>query len=206
MISAYMPQPSGGSSYLPYPTQATQPSNFPPYPTGNSFGGFPGYPPAQGGGYPPYNMPASSYQPMGGYNANYVSSIIFGKTSELELYVSLQPPGNAGNSGTITEEHIKASLISAVEDKLRRRIEERVNQCQAEVQTLKRTKQELTEGQTKIQQIISKLEREEQELQKNISVLKDKEQELEKSLESLEKVDGIDVDEAVITTAPLYRQ
>jgi ESCRT-I complex subunit TSG101 len=117
-----------------------------------------------------------------------------------------QPPANAGNSGTITEEHIKASLISAVEDKLRRRIEERVNQCQAEVQTLKRTKQELTEGQSKIQQIISKLEREEQELQKNISVLKDKEQELEKSLESLEKVDGIDVDEAVITTAPLYRQ
>ncbi len=74
------------------------------------------------------------------------------------------------------------------------------------MQTLKRTKQELTEGQTKIQQIITKLEREEHELQKNISVLKDKEQELEKSLESLEKVDGIDVDEAVITTAPLYRQ
>jgi ESCRT-I complex subunit TSG101 len=118
---------------------------------------------------------------------------------------SHQPPATS-NSGTITEEHIKASLISAVEDKLRRRIEERVNQCQAEIQTLKRTKQELTEGQTKIQQIVAKLEREEQELKKNISVLKDKEQELEKSLESLEKVDGIDVDEAVITTAPLYKQ
>lgn len=44
------------------------------------------------------------------------------------------------------------------------------------------------------------------ELKKNIAVLKDKEQELEKSLESLEKTDGIDVDEAVVTTAPLYRQ
>lgn len=37
-------------------------------------------------------------------------------------------------------------------------------------------------------------------------MLQDKEQELTKSLETLEKVDGIDVDEAVTTTAPLYRQ
>lgn len=62
---------------------------------------------------------------------------------------------------TITEEHIKASLISAVEDKLRRRIQERVNQHQAEMDTLNRTKHELNEGRAKINEIISKLEREE---------------------------------------------
>lgn len=62
---------------------------------------------------------------------------------------------------TITEEHIKASLISAVEDKLRRRIQERVNQHQAEMDTLTRTKHELNEGRAKINEIISKLEREE---------------------------------------------
>lgn len=62
---------------------------------------------------------------------------------------------------TITEEHIKASLISAVEDKLRRRIQERVNQHQAEIETLNRTKHELLEGRAKINDIISKLEREE---------------------------------------------
>lgn len=98
------------------------------------------------------------------------------------------------------------SLMSAVEDKLRRRIQEKANQCQAEIQTLRRTKMELMEGQTKIDDIIGKLEREENDLRKNISVLKDKEQELEKTLESLEKVNGIDVDEAVITTAPLFKQ
>lgn len=96
--------------------------------------------------------------------------------------------------------------MSAVEDKLRRRIQEKANQCQAEIQTLRRTKMELLEGQTKIDDIIGKLEREENDLRKNISVLKDKEQELEKTLESLEKVNGIDVDEAVITTAPLFKQ
>lgn len=62
---------------------------------------------------------------------------------------------------TITEEHIKASLISAVEDKLRRRIQERVNQHQAEMDTLNRTKHELNEGRAKINDIITKLEREE---------------------------------------------
>lgn len=62
---------------------------------------------------------------------------------------------------TITEEHIKASLISAVEDKLRRRIQERVNQHQAEIETLNRTRHELLEGRAKINDIISKLEREE---------------------------------------------
>lgn len=44
------------------------------------------------------------------------------------------------------------------------------------------------------------------ELQKNVNILRDKEQELEKSLDALEKSEGIDPDEAVTTTAPLYKQ
>lgn len=44
---------------------------------------------------------------------------------------------------------------------MRRRIQEHVNQCQAEIDTLNRTKQELTEGRSKIDSIISRLEREE---------------------------------------------
>lgn len=42
-----------------------------------------------------------------------------------------------------------------------RRINERVYQCQAEIETLNRTKQELTEGRVKISENIAKLEREE---------------------------------------------
>lgn len=89
---------------------------------------------------------------------------------------------------------------------MRRRIQEKVNQCQAEIQTLKRTKQELTEGKSKLLEIVKKLERDETELKKNIQLLQDKDEELSKSLETLDKVDGIDVDEAVTTTAPLYKQ
>lgn len=89
---------------------------------------------------------------------------------------------------------------------MRFKIEEKVNQCQAEIETLKRTKQELSDGRGKLNDLISKLERDEGELKKNIQLLKDKEAEVTKSLETLEENDQIDVDEAVTTTAPLYKQ
>lgn len=181
---SFMPQPptSTQSPYCPYPQQQQQ--QFPPYPAAaGGYGGY-GQPSGAGASYPPYMPPGMPT--AAGYNTGYNPS--------------------AQGTGTITEEHIKASLVSAVEDKLKRRIQEKVNQCQAEIQTLKRTQQELNEGQSKINDIIGRLERDEQELTKSIAVLKDKEQELERALESLEKVDGIDVDEAVTTTAPLYKQ
>lgn len=113
---------------------------------------------------------------------------------------------NSESTGTITEEHIKASLISAIQDKMRFRIEEKVNQCQAEIETLKRTKQELSDGRSKLSELIGKLERDEGELRRSIKMLEEKEAEVTKSLETLEESDQIDVDEAVTTTAPLYKQ
>lgn len=93
-----------------------------------------------------------------------------------------------------------------MEDKVRRRLQERVNQIQAEIQTLNRTKQELTEGQTKIKDIISKLEAEHAELTRNMETLKEKDAELDKCLETIEKAGEVNIDEAIVTTAPLYRQ
>ncbi|XP_065360970.1 tumor susceptibility gene 101 protein [Calliphora vicina] len=195
---SFMPQPGGtsnqntaaasGGSYFPYPTE------FPRYPTSNNFGGYPPYPSSSGNA-----MPATTSGGGGGCPQ-------FLKFPPIPGYNSGYNPTNPSSTGTITEEHIKASLISAVEDKLRRRLQEKVNQYQAEIDTLNRTKQELVEGSTKIDSIIARLRREEVDLQKNIHILRDKEQELEKSLESLDDSEGIDPDEAVTTTAPLYRQ
>ncbi|XP_011181347.1 tumor susceptibility gene 101 protein [Zeugodacus cucurbitae] len=192
------PQPGfpapGGVGYPPYPTSGAGVAGvFPPYPPANNFGPYPPYPTGgnssvanastSAGGYPPYmNFPQGP-----GYNSGYNSS-------------------TTSSTGTITEEHIKASLISAVEDKLRRRLQEKVNQYQAEIETLNRTKQELVEGSSKIDNVIARLVREEVELQKNVNILRDKEQELVKSLDALDKSEGIDPDEAVTTTAPLYKQ
>lgn len=184
---SYMPQPGPGSANQFNPS-FPQSNNFPPYPTSNFAGGFPPYPPNSGPSNTPY--PPTGFMP--GVQPSFNSSP--------------QQNNVQSGTGTITEEHIKASLISAVEDKMRRRIQEKVNQCQAEIQTLRRTKQELMEGQSKLGDIMKKLERDEAELKKNIQLLQDKDVELTKSLEMLEQNDQIDVDEAVTTTAPLYKQ
>lgn len=44
------------------------------------------------------------------------------------------------------------------------------------------------------------------ELDKNITILQDKEQELDKSIAKLANEESIDVDNAVTTTAPLFKQ
>lgn len=113
---------------------------------------------------------------------------------------------NSGNSDTITEEHIRASLVSAVGDKLRRRLCEQFSQLQAELETLRRTQQELMNGSSRLKELFSKLQKEKQELDKNINILQDKESELEKEIEKLSDNQSIDVDEAVTTIAPLYKQ
>lgn len=133
-----MPQPGAAANpFMSFPQGGGGGGgqNFPPYPSPSNYTNFPPYMPSPTG-YP---------HPQGGG----------GGTAGGSMY-----PGNEVNSSTITEEHIKASLISAVEDKLRRRIQERVNQCYAEIETLNRTKQELGEGRAKINANIAKLERE----------------------------------------------
>lgn len=116
------------------------------------------------------------------------------------------PAMNSGSSDTITEEHIRASLISAVGDKLRRRLIEQHSQLQAELETLRRTQQELTNGSSKLTDLFNKLQKEKQELDKNVNILQDKETELEREIGKLSENQSIDVDEAVTTIAPLYKQ
>uniref|UniRef100_A0A2M4AGB9 Putative vacuolar sorting protein/ubiquitin receptor vps23 n=1 Tax=Anopheles triannulatus TaxID=58253 RepID=A0A2M4AGB9_9DIPT len=194
----YMPPmpPTTSTSYMqPYPAQG----GFPPYPVPGAGAGYNGY------GQPPGPAPGAAGQVYLPYGAGAGGGGGMPPYPPVPGSISSTPALNQG-TGTITEEHIRASLISAVEDKLKRRVHEKVNQCQAEIQTLKRTQMELNEGQSKIQDIMTRLQRDEQELTKSITVLKDKEKELERALESIEQVDTIDVDEAVTTTAPLYKQ
>lgn len=166
------------------PGTAYDPQSYPPKPQGYPMPGMPlpGPPP-----YPAYGTPYPTN------NLPYPSSNFSGAV-----------PTTSG--GTITDEHIKASLLSAVEDKLKRRLDEQTQQSSAELETLKRTHDELIEGQERLDNIIAKLQWERSELDKNVTVLQEKEKELEAAVERLAEQDGVDVDEAVITTAPLYSQ
>lgn len=176
---------SGYPQVAPQPGYPTQPL---PYPTTSNmpynFGTpYPSGVPVNGTPYPPQTTNITPY-PQG---ANY------GPTPDV-------------TGGTITEEHIKASLLSAVEDKLRRRLNEQSQQSQAELETLRRTQQELREGKARLEDILARLQRERAELDKNVTILQEKEKELESAVERLGEQEGVDVDEAVVTTAPLYNQ
>lgn len=85
-------------------------------------------------------------------------------------------------------------------------MKEQFQQNQAELESLKRTQDELKQGKAKLDAILNRLEKEKNDLDKNITVLKDKEQELDKAIERIGNHESIDVDDAVTTTAPLYKQ
>lgn len=132
-FSAFMPQPSG--SYIP----AYPPTSYPPSTTG--FGGYPPYPPSSNTSFPGYHPPYTTPYPP--YPSN-----------------NFGGPTPAVGTGTIKDEHIRESLLTAIEEKLMRRMKEQFQQNQAELETLKRTQEELKQGKTKLDNILTRLEKE----------------------------------------------
>lgn len=183
---SYPPMPSAGgpgyppTPYPPYPTQPGGPSSMPYMPP---------YPPAGGPSGAPYPTPGGAGNWDGG-----------------SMPMSGVGGGSTTGTGTIREEHIRDSLISAIEDKLMRRMKEQMEQSQAELETLRHTQTKLQQGKQQLDATLSKLAKEKSDLDKYIVVLKDKEDELDKAIERLNNQENIDVDDAVITTAPLYKQ
>ena len=108
--------------------------------------------------------------------------------------------------GTITADHIRASILSAVEDKVRRRLREDINQSQAEIDSLRKTQEELNRGQAKLTAILGKVRSEDQELSSNIRVLESKQQEMSGVVDKIEDGDQINCDEAVVASNPLFKQ
>lgn len=62
--------------------------------------------------------------------------------------------------GTIGEDTIRASLISAVSDKLRWRMKEEMDKAQAELDALKRTEEDLKKGHQKLEEMVLRLDQE----------------------------------------------
>jgi len=176
----YPPQTTGYGAQPGYPPQAA--GGYPPYPT-------PGYP--QAGGYPPSN---TGYPPGGGGYPPYPPT---GQTA-----AAARP----GTASSISSEHIKASILSAVEDKVRRRLREDFSQNQAESESLRRTQEELNQGQGKLTNILAKIKHEEEELDSSIRILESKKDEMEDMLEKMEEGEEFNCDDAVNASFPLYKQ
>ena len=132
--------PIVSASYPPY--QATgQPNN-------SYMPGMPSRISAYPSGYPPNpsGYTGCPYPPGGQYPATTSSQ-----------YPS-QPPVTAvgpSRGGTVSKDTIRASLISAVSDKLRCRMKEEMDCAQAELNALKRTEEDLKKGHQKLEEMVN---------------------------------------------------
>ncbi|XP_060771076.1 tumor susceptibility gene 101 protein-like isoform X2 [Neoarius graeffei] len=144
-------------------------------------------------GYPGYSYPGGgAYPATGGPH-----------------YQSQPPVTTVGPSrdATIGEDTIRASLISAVSDKLRWRMKEEMDRAQAELDALKRTEEDLKKGHQKLEEMVSRLDQEVAEVDRNIELLKKKDEELTEALEKMEnQSENNDIDDVIVPTAPLYKQ
>ncbi|XP_051478232.1 tumor susceptibility gene 101 protein isoform X2 [Apus apus] len=185
-------RPTASSSYSPY--QATGP------PTTSYVPGIPGGIPS----FPAGSTPNPSYP-----NYPFPGAVPYPATTSVPYYPSQPPVTTVGPSrdGTISEDTIRASLISAVSDKLRWRMKEEMDRAQAELNALKRTEEDLKKGHQKLEEMVTRLDQEVAEVDKNIELLKKKDEELSSALEKMEnQSENNDIDEVIIPTAPLYKQ
>lgn len=203
-----MPMPGvGGPSNPPYPS-VNYPSSNPQYPTPSYPGQFTGYPqqPQQGmAGYPssyPSSTTSSYPSSSPGYPPPYTAQAGYQQSTTNNTTES----STFGRTNTVTEEHLKASLLSAVEDKMKRRLKETFAQAQAEMDVLYKTQADLLRGKEKLEQMMQNLEKEKSDIDGNIQLLRQKDGEVKEALQQIENQDQLSIDEAVVTTAPLYRQ
>jgi len=134
--SSFMPMPNVGSPYPPqYPPvlgSGGPPPTYPPVST--PYPAYPSaYPAATGYSYP-YNSASGGMPSSNSYSTTAASTA----TPPYPPTTSSSLSSMQSSTGTITEEHIHASLLSAVEDKLKKRLREVLAQSQAEIEVLKK--------------------------------------------------------------------
>ncbi|MGH0145465.1 UNVERIFIED_CONTAM: hypothetical protein FKN15_005417 [Acipenser sinensis] len=135
------------------------------------------------------------------------SSVWKGLALDPPLLCAIFRAEGPSRDGTIGEDTIRASLISAVSDKLRWRMKEEMDRAQAELNALKRTEEDLKTGHQKLEQMISRLDQEVTEVDRNIDLLKKKDEELSSALEKMtSQSENNDIDDVIVPTAPLYKQ
>ncbi|KAK5969620.1 Tumor susceptibility protein [Trichostrongylus colubriformis] len=172
----------------PYPT--TNPSIPTPYPTVMPpYSGQTPYPTAGnqfGSAYPPYPQPSIPTRPT-----------------------PPVPPVPTSSAGTLQPEHIRVSIISALEDKLRMRLREKMGTSHAEMASIRETQSELQAGQRTLRNMIEELEKQQKLLETYIFTHQDKKAELTRTLAecgSDSENKTVDIDQAIDAATPLHRQ
>lgn len=184
-----MPMPYGGNYQpSPGPTSGAQP---PPYPMGQqTTGGYPGMIP---------QPPSSSQSP---------SSIVPPVATGLTVGAAAGTISAADEQRHLEESRQieRQSLESAVEDKIRRAVQQVLLEAQEEMEALLKTQDQLKLGSVKINQMLQDMDDKQREVDEGIEELRTKNVELQSMVDYLKTQPEVDVDEAVKATTPLYDQ
>lgn len=118
-----------------------------------------------------------------------------------------QPYPTPDATGTIKEEHIRASLLSAVEDRLKFRLKEKVHQIQDEIEVLKKTSNDLNRGKIQLDEMKTRMANEIAELTEAKRKLQELDDQLQEFIVKYDKEgEDINPDEVYGPTQPLFKQ
>jgi len=179
--------------------QNTSSQKNPPYPVADAFPSGPSTYPTP---YPyanPAMMPQPPTQQYGGYQPPSFGSL------------TAVPPVGTGygyNASTIQPAHIRASMISAIEDKLKKRLREKTGEICAEIQSIEANHQDLYAGKKKLEAILSEAETEAKSMEGILAAYKAKKTELENALKLADAGEKKELkpDDAIDAATPLHRQ
>lgn len=184
------------------PSPATSSATSTPYPTAN---------PAMPSPYPAMNAagyPAATPYPTAG--PQFPSPYVNIPPPVPNHFGGGYPPARPAPhvpSGTLQPEHIRASILSALEDKMRIHLRDHLGTKSAEMASIAQTKKDLQTGQQKIRGMIEELERSNRELTAFIATHESKKAELLRALaDAGDGTSGPEIDSVIDATNPLHRQ
>ena len=188
-------------------------AGFPTRPPVSSTAGQPSYPsyntsypmPQTGSGVTPY--PPVSSTPFSTPSYPHPSTGSVTATPATNPFASTTTANINSGTTTITQEHIKLSLISAVEDSIKQKINERVAVKNDEIACLKNTADELERGRKKLEDMISKMETETVAVTEAKQILEEKNSQYQSLIVKYKDSNETpDIDEAFGPMEPLYKQ
>lgn len=206
----YQPLPYPSEIRPAYPSQMNQTpypiSNITPYPVNvmnNTNQNATPYPVTTN---PYYPMPSSISQPQ--TQSGGVSYMKSGSGSNIgQVRPSSTSYSNSNYSDeTIKPEYVKLSLISAIQDKVRTKLLDIDSVKQGEIDSLRRVNQDLQDGERTLNALISEADTEADNLTELAAELKRKTAQTSEAINRMQHRDKADIEDAVVTPAPLYRQ
>ncbi|VDN19406.1 unnamed protein product [Gongylonema pulchrum] len=157
-----------------------------------------------GGNSRPSNTGPVSVQPHG-YTPYPTSN-----TPGMPPYPPTPPPSYfssfSQSSGTVQPEHLKASVLSAVEHKVRQRLREKLGTVHAELASIRQTYTDLRAGQQKLRSVLDELAEEQKRMKDALVLLQEKKAEISSLLALSSSEKSVEIDQVIDACTPLHRQ